>query len=286
MKFSAGLVLAAIAVAGATAESTSTLTVEPKTLTHVDPDMIMGLGPAVPAENNPKVKKAMDELAGSHDDSSSGSYYTIDPHSLPTVDPKSIIGLGPAVIPGMPGYGKAWEEFTKQEGATTNHRQLESTNTLTVDTKALSTQSPSTIEGLGPMTPAGDNPKLKKAMDDLATKSGSTNTLDATKTAPPTLNSAVYGGLGPAVIPGMPGYGQNAQFNKLWKEYQKQEGASTSGSSASNCAQVCPDVFEPVCGSDGATYRNSCFLGIASCNNPDKHIAKASDGACTQTTEF
>ncbi|KAK1935736.1 hypothetical protein P3T76_010431 [Phytophthora citrophthora] len=335
MKFSAGLVFVAVAVAGAASESTNTLTVDPKTLTHMDPDMITGLGPVVPAGNNPKVKKAMDELAGSN----SGNYYTIDPHSLSTVNPSNIIGLGPQVVPGMPGYGKneaankAWEEFTKQEGATTNPRKLESTNTLTVDPKTLPSGNPSTIiglgpmtpatnpklkeamdslagshdgnyhtidphtlptqdpkylEGLGPMTPAGSNPKVQKAMDDLATKTGSTNTLDATKTAPPTFNPAMYGGLGPAILPGMPGYGQNAQFNKAWKEFQNQEGVSTSssGNSPSKCAQVCPDVYEPVCDTNGVTYGNSCELGIASCNNPDKHIAKASDGACsTQTTQ-
>ncbi|OWY98447.1 hypothetical protein PHMEG_00030787 [Phytophthora megakarya] len=309
-------------------ESTQTLTIDHNTPT-MDPKMIEGLGPQTPAGANPKIKQAMDSLAGSHDSSSGSNYYTIDPKTLPTASPgwNPAWGLGPAVLPGTPGWGKnekankAWEEFQKQEGGSTNdkHRQLESTQTLQVDPNT-PTMDPKMIEGLGPMTPAGNNPKLKKAMESLegshASSSGSnyytidpktlptqdpkyleglgpqtnptTNTLDATKTAPPNLTPSSYGTMGYALLPGMPGYGQNAKFNKAWKEFLQQEGASTSasGSSASNCAQVCPEVYDPVCGSDGVKYSNSCFLGIASCKNPEKHITKAADDAClTQTTQ-
>ncbi|GMF41583.1 unnamed protein product [Phytophthora fragariaefolia] len=138
MKFTAGLVLAAIAVTGASAESSKTQTVDPSSLTHVDPSTIAGLGPVVPAGNNPTIKKAMEQLAGSQDGSS--NYLTIDPKSLPTMDPAHLGGLGPQLSPGMPGYGqnaqfnKAWAEFLAKEGKNSGSGN---SNFHTIDPKVL-----------------------------------------------------------------------------------------------------------------------------------------------------
>ncbi|KAK1935737.1 hypothetical protein P3T76_010432 [Phytophthora citrophthora] len=113
MKFSAVLVLAAFAVAGAASESTNMLTLDPNTLTRVDPDMIRGPGPAVPAGDNPNVKKEMDELAGSNN----GNYHTIDPHSLPTMDPKYLERLGPMTPTGNnPKLRKPVDEWATTSG--------------------------------------------------------------------------------------------------------------------------------------------------------------------------
>jgi hypothetical protein len=46
------------------------------------------------------------------------------------------------------------------------------------------------------------------------------------------------------------------------------------------CPDVCIDVYEPVCGSNGFTFRNSCFLQRAACNNPTINLKQISSGPC------
>jgi len=41
---------------------------------------------------------------------------------------------------------------------------------------------------------------------------------------------------------------------------------------------VCMEVYAPVCGSDGITYSNSCYFGLAQCGRPNLQVAK--QGEC------
>lgn len=45
------------------------------------------------------------------------------------------------------------------------------------------------------------------------------------------------------------------------------------------CPSVCFDVYEPVCGTDGKTYSNRCYLGVANCQSNGK-IALDYTGRC------
>jgi hypothetical protein len=42
----------------------------------------------------------------------------------------------------------------------------------------------------------------------------------------------------------------------------------------------CPDVYQPVCGSDYITYPNECVMGIENCFNPFANITKLYNGEC------
>ncbi|EGZ26432.1 Kazal-like serine protease inhibitor domain-containing protein [Phytophthora sojae] len=55
---------------------------------------------------------------------------------------------------------------------------------------------------------------------------------------------------------------------------------SASSASSANCSGSCPDIYSPVCGSDGVTYSSPCKLELASCKNPKLKLVEADEDVC------
>ncbi|RLN51158.1 hypothetical protein BBJ29_005878 [Phytophthora kernoviae] len=58
---------------------------------------------------------------------------------------------------------------------------------------------------------------------------------------------------------------------------------STAAASSGDCAFGCPGVENPVCGSDGVTYSNKCYLNLEACKS-NSGITKVYDGECLATS--
>lgn len=59
---------------------------------------------------------------------------------------------------------------------------------------------------------------------------------------------------------------------------------SGSGSSSSTTCAACPDLYSPVCGSDGTTYLSMCELELANCKNPKLKVVLTSEENCADTS--
>ena len=50
--------------------------------------------------------------------------------------------------------------------------------------------------------------------------------------------------------------------------------------------EVCPDIREPVCGSDNSTYFNKCELDLKACDFPEVKLHVKYSGSCTGKSPF
>ena len=51
------------------------------------------------------------------------------------------------------------------------------------------------------------------------------------------------------------------------------------------CNSLCPQVYDPVCGSDGKDYNNECLMNVSICTIK-RVITVVSKGPCPKGTEF
>ncbi|KAG7390201.1 hypothetical protein PHYBOEH_007075 [Phytophthora boehmeriae] len=51
--------------------------------------------------------------------------------------------------------------------------------------------------------------------------------------------------------------------------------------SASDCDRACILIYDPVCGTDGKTYSNSCVFGVEKCRSQDDSLEIAYEGECS-----
>ncbi|GMF41584.1 unnamed protein product [Phytophthora fragariaefolia] len=109
------------------------------------------------------------------------------------------------------------------------------------------------------------------------TKINPENQLPGPTTSTSTANPSLFMGIGPEVFPGEPDYNTPSASSGTGSFGSV---GSSLASSGTTCNQACPDDYDPVCGTDGVTYSNSCKLGVASCENFAKAISKKSDGPC------
>ncbi|CEG39683.1 Protease inhibitor protein [Plasmopara halstedii] len=65
--------------------------------------------------------------------------------------------------------------------------------------------------------------------------------------------------------------------------YEEGSQSSSDSTSMTTCAP-CPDLYSPVCGSDGITYLSLCKLEFASCKNPELKLVQISDDFCADTS--